>query len=404
MTWHIDGVGLEGARIAVEFWKNTNIGLKGSWLVAGPQPANSKKEGVSGIEKGYDPGYYYNIFSDVITDLEDTIKRRTGQERTDIESYINRPELSITALAIDEVRDKIAKDISAKVFKNDLVPEGNCTSVLFTLEFGGGFESELINVVLKDLHARSWAPIYALGVLNFNDTNSEGVNRVHFNTAWAIRKLLIKKRNEGIDALFLVDKKVMTDDRGKRNGQIFKCLLPMINPRKLDDGFTETRLREKLAGDISMPQIFVPCYYAANGDMTVQELLNNAVDHKLMKCDHTKADSVIIFTTLLSVKEKEEIIQWVKSNINKITDDRIHVCRVWNNTKEVLMLLRNPYGGENDPFYDRLSQIITNAIDYAKPEPSKEKVNPQILEGFNTKIQTKLSTLIMERLIPDLKK
>jgi hypothetical protein len=405
MSWHIDGIGGGGGRIAVEFWKNTNIGLKGSWIIAGPNPDDPKEEGIGDVERGNDPGYY--IFTNLIADLKDTIKRVRGQEGIDIESYNKRIEVSMSAFSIEEVRNKIAKGISTKVFKSDLVPEGDCESILFTFEFGGGFETKVLNIVSDELHKKTWAPIYALAALTDSKSEEEkGEGRVHFNIAWALRNLLVKKQDEGVDALFLVDKKAIEGNREKKNSKIFECLLPLINPRKLDDGFTDVGLREKLTGGLNMPQIFVPCYYdAENNDMDVHELLNNVVKNKLMECDHTKADSVIVFTSLLLVKEKEEIVNWVKENIKKIPEKRIHVCRVWNSTtKEVLMLLRNPYGEVKDPFYDRLSKIITNAIEYAKPEPSKEEVNPQILKGFNDDLQTNLSEFIFKRLIPDLEK
>ena len=405
MSWHIDGIGGGGGRIAVEFWKNTNIGLKGSWIIAGPDPDDPKEEGIGDVERGNDPGYY--IFTNLIADLKDTIKRVRGQEGIDIERYNKRIEVSMSAFSIEEVRNKIAKGISTKVFKSDLVPEGGCESILFTFEFGGGLETKVLNIVSEELHKKTWAPIYALGALTDNAFEEEkGEDRVHFNTAWALRNLLVKKRDEGVDALFLVDKEAIKGKGEKKNSKIFECLLPMINPRKLDDGFTDVGLREKLTGGISMPQIFVPCYYAVNDDMAVRELLENVVSNKLMVCDHTKADSVIVFTSLLLVDEKEKIVNWVKENIKneKISEERIHVCRVWNSTssREVLMLLRNPYGEVKDPFFDRLSKIITNAIEYAKPEPNKEEVNPQILKGFNDNLQTKLSEFIIKRLIPDL--
>jgi len=167
-----------------------------------------------------------------------------------------------------------------------------------------------------------------------------------------------------------------------------------------------TDLRDRFTVGISMPQIIVPCYYAANNDMGVRELLEHTVENKLMECDHTKADSVVVFTSLRRLEEKEEIVEWVKSNIKneKISDEKIHVCRVWNSKREVLMLLRNPYGGENDPFYNRLSDIINKAIEYVNSKSSEEKVNPDILEGFNKDLRTKLSDFIIERLIPDLEK
>jgi len=90
----------------------------------------------------------------------------------------------------------------------------------------------------------------------------------------------------------------------------------------------------------------------------------------------------------------------------KISEERIHVCRVWNSTsREVLMLLRNPYGGgEEDAFYTRLSAVLHDAIEYAKPKSSEERVNANILGGFNVKVQDKLSDFINNRLIKDLEK
>jgi hypothetical protein len=329
-----------------------------------------------------------------------------GQEGIDIESYNKRIEVSMSAFSIEEVRNKIAKGISTKVFKSDLVPEGGCESILFTFEFGGGLETKVLNIVSDELHKKTWAPIYALAALSDSGFEEEG--RVHFNTAWALRNLLVKKRNEGVDALFLVDKKAIEGNRKEKNSKIFECLLPMINPRKLDDGFTDVGLREKLTGDISLPQIFVPCYYAAKKEgEDVKTLLEKATENCLMGCDYTKADSVIVFTSLLSSEEKDKIKDWVNGNIKneKISEERIHVCRVWNSTREVLMLLRNPYGGgEEGAFYTRLSAILHDAIEYAKPKSSEERVNLQILDGFNKEVKDKLSEFIINGLIPDLKK
>ncbi len=497
MSWHIDGIGGGGGRIAAEFWKNTNIGLKGSWIIAGPNPDDPKEEGIGDVERGNDPGYY--IFTDLIADLKDTIKRVRGHEGIDIWQYNKRMEVSMSAFSIEEVRNKIARGISTKVFKSDLVPEGGCESILFAFEFGGGLETKVLNIVSEELHKKTWAPIYALGALSDSGVEEEEEEaeegRVHFNTAWALRNLLVKKRDVGVDALFLVEKKAIEGEEAGKNSEIFECLLPMINPRKLDEGFTDVGLREKLTGGISMPQTFVPCYYAAKKEgEDVKTLLEKATENCLMGCDYTKADSVIVFTSLLLVEEKEEIVNWVKEKIknekylfsweNVIGDDRdrllkfleedldidwaenakirksddgktlrifkdensaeikideetektilkindgrthrlkvkiengklnlyneqipekrIHVCRVWNSTREVLMLLRNPYGGVNDPFFERLKKIISNAIAYAKSESSKEEVNTQILEGFNDNLQTKLSEFIIKRLIPDL--
>ena len=280
MSWHIDGIGGGGGKIAVEFWKNTNIGLKGSWIIAGPNSDDPKEEGIGDVERGNDPGYY--IFTNLIADLNDTIKRVRGQEGIDIESYNKRIEVSMSAFSIEEVRNKIAKGISTKVFKSDLVPEGGCESILFTFEFGGGLETKVLNIVSDELHKKTWTPIYALGALS--DSGEEEKGRVHFNTAWALRNLLVKKRDEGVDALFFVDKKAIEGNRKEKNSEIFKCLLPMINPRKLDDGFTDVGLREKLTGGISLPQIFVPCYYDAENSKEQRRVTSHVLTRQAATC------------------------------------------------------------------------------------------------------------------------
>jgi len=404
MTWHIDGVGGGGGRIASEFWKNTNIELKGGWIDADPKDPKGKR--IGDIERN-DYGYY--IFTRAIADLEDAIIENTGQ-RIDIDGYNRRPELPMTALSIKEVRYKVVRGIAEKIFKTDLVPDGDYESILFTVAFGGGTGTGIINPVTEILRRRTGLSIYALGALTESkkyDEKNFPLARRCFNTAWALRNLLIKTRREGVDAVFLVDNDVLKGKREEKNKQIFKSLLPMLNPVKWDEGFIGTDLRDKLTGGISMPQIIVPCYYAANNDMGVRDLLDRAVKNKLMECDHTKADSVIVFTSLLSLEEKEEIVKWVKEGTiekgnEKISEEKIHVCRVWNSKREILMLLRNPYGGENDPFYNRLSDIINKAIEYVNSKSSEEKVNPDILEGFNKDFRTKLSDFIIDRLIPDL--
>ena len=444
MTWHIDGVGGGGGRIATEFWKNTNIGLKGGWIDAAL--SDPKKKRIGDIERN-EYGYY--IFTRAIADLEDTIKSVTGQ-RIDIDGYNRRPELPMTALSIEKVRNKIVSGIADKIFKNDLIPDGDYESILFTVAFGGGTGTGIINPVSEILRERTGAAIYALGVLpGSEDIKDFPLPLRCFNTSWALRNLLIKTHRKGVDAVFLADNEVLgreavqqksgffsrvsilvkiiknlkdyrslsaksnngTTSNEEKNRRIFESLFPMMNPRKLDEGFTGTDLRAKLTAgiSISMPQVFVPCYYSTNNNMKVRELLERAVENKMMDCDHTKADSVIVFTSLRGLEEKEEIVEWVKSNITKYdknSDEEISVCRVWNpREREVLMLLRNPYGGgEEDPFYKRLSAIINNAIEYATSKSSEEKVNPDILEGFNKDVRTKLSDFIIERLIPDLKK
>lgn len=185
-----------------------------------------------------------------------------------------------------------------------------------------------------------------------------------------------------------------------------------------------------------MPPIIVPCYYSTKKEgEDVERLLEKATEPEncLIRCDYKKADTVVVFTSLTSLKEKERIEKWIEENV-EISEEKIHVCRVWNSKREILMLLRNPYGGEEeDPFFDRLSGIIDRAIEFAKENENivnlisneelkkykdrkdftnfmeneiksefkqNKNVNNEILEGFDMKTEAKITDRINDDLIP----
>ena len=374
MSWHIDGVGGGGGRIASEFWK-TKKGIKGGWVDADPWEPRMKR--IDEIGQNNDYGYY--IFTEAIAHLEDFIIERLGQ-RIDIDGYNRRPELPMTALSIKEVRDKVAGDIADKIFKDDLV---DCESTLFTVAFGGGTGTGIINPVTEILRRRTGLSVYALGVLPEYEYGKYMKNipfaRQCFNTAWALCELLAKSRREGVDAVFLVDNEALEGTmREEKNKCIFESLFSMINPGKLDKGFIGLELRGKLTRGMDMPPIIVPCYYSTEKEgEDIETLLEKATEPEncLIRCDYTKADSVVVFTSLLSSDIRDKIERWIKERM-KISEEEIYICRVWSHNKEILMLLRNPYGGgEGDPFFDRLSDIIDRAIEFAKGNESENIMN-----------------------------
>ena len=95
-----------------------------------------------------------------------------------------------------------------------------------------------------------------------------------------------------------------------------------------------------------------------------------------MECNHTKADEVIVYTSLLS----PETLKTVKTEINRwagVSNEAIHICRVLDAKQKILVLLRNPYGdGGDDAFSKRIADMVKEAKDFA------EKKESQIFESL----------------------
>lgn len=434
MTWHIDGAGGGGGRTAVEFWKNTNIGLRGSWI--DEHSSEPKEEGIGDIEEEKnDTGYY--IFTKEIANSELDIEKDIGQRIDKGGGYDRRPEILMTAFLEDKVRNIVSDGIVNKVFKGDLKPGKDYRSVLFTVAFGGGTGTGIINPVAEILRKETGLSIYTLGTLTEPEEYDDRHRPLHrrcFNTTWALCELLTRSPREGVDAVFLLDNKILKGGRKEKNRQIFDSLFPMINQRKIDEGFSGVELNGKLTRGMNMPPIIVPCYYFTKKEgEDVNTLLEKVIENGLMECDYKKADTVVVFTSLTSLKEKERIEKWIEENV-EISEEKIHVCRVWNSKREILMLLRNPYGGEEeDPFFDRLSGMIDKAIEFAKGNENivnlisneelkkykdrkdftnfmeneiksefkqNKNVNNEILEGFDRKTAVKITDRINDDLIP----
>lgn len=145
----------------------------------------------------------------------------------------------MTVFSIKEVRNETARGIAEKIFKTDLVPRGDCETILFAVAFGGGTGTGIINPVAEILRKETGLSIYTLGTLTESEEYDDRHRPLHrrcFNTTWALCELLTKSPREGVDAVFLVDNDVLKGEEEK-NRQIFENLFPLINPRKLDDGF-----------------------------------------------------------------------------------------------------------------------------------------------------------------------
>lgn len=411
MTCQIHGVGGGGGRIATEFWKGTNIGLRGAWIDFDDK--EPKDKGIGNLKEKKRTGCY-------IIAREDDIKKKIKEAMWETDGSLDlgrgtdrRSEVSMAVFLEPEVAtaklSKLGEEIIEDMVKKEAFDREECPFILFTVALGGGTGTGIVNPISEKLHTGKDISTFVLATLTGKKDekqSSRPLHRRYFNTAWTLWHILSEDKSKGVDAVFLVDNEVLTekagtDDPRKSNNLIFETFLPMINPMKIDDGFERNELANKISGAYTnKPSIIVPCYAKEedagkgkeeNSENLLDELLNKALENGcLMKCDYEKAKGIVVFTSILDltvddIKKKIEG-EWRKKG-KKISE--IYVCRVLSHENEILVLLRDPYGGE-DPFYNRFFDstingktfpgIIDEAIRY-----SKDKMENDILKGFSQK-------------------
>lgn len=280
-----------------------------------------------------------------------------------------------------------------------------CDSILFISSLGGGTGTGFINPITS--FARSEDPrffILALGILTERGVDPRGTSEGQrlLGAVIAIYDLLTKKSGEGIDGLLLIENQILTErfngDFPAMNGHIFRAMKPLLDQRDYpgddmqDDApalrrifwerdIEEIQDRKHITGGIpSLPPLIIPCYYTQPdiaGD--INSLVDGALgkDGKLFPCDPTKAERALVFTR--GFFSKEEIAEAVakKTSLTYIKKDgkiegKIKIYRKLGDSKneDILILLRNPYGGSKDDYKrpstleHRLHEIISHSIKY----------------------------------------
>jgi len=277
---------------------------------------------------------------------------------------------------------RLREGLSKKIFeKIERALTTDCDRVLFTVCFGGGTGTALINSISRQTKSLTpKPPVFVLGTLTERCRQDE--QNVTFEdrcltAACSIYELLNERE---VSALILMDNDILMEKCGIRSREELENYRPNKKDYKKINEYISDRIRlmidprNALSGvnmersftfnSPAIPPIFVPCYSdSLNGK--VEDLLENAINNgKLMECDLGKADKVCVFTSGISRTKENEIKKWFMDRVQGDKGDiDVDVLRVTGGflKNEVLLLLRNPYGRENDKFFDRLSEIIENA-------------------------------------------
>lgn len=281
--------------------------------------------------------------------------------------------------------------------KNGLKSSKYCDSILFLASLGGGTGTGFINPITSFVRSEeAMFPIFALGVLTEKgyDARHAVEGQRYLGAVIAMYDLLTRESGKGIDGLLLMDNQILKEkfegNFSAINGHICEVLKPLLDPRNYpgdelqDDApairriFWETdveNMQDKKDGARELrllPPMLVPCYHIqpdTHGD--INTLLDGALSEhgRLFPCDPTKADRALVFTRgFFSVKD---ISDAVERRIH-LPQNKIKIYRKLGDSKneDVLILLRNPYGGipgehtRQGTLEWRLYEIISSAKTY----------------------------------------
>ena len=272
-----------------------------------------------------------------------------------------------------------------------------CDSILFVASLGGGTGTGFINPItayVRQVEKQKAFPILALGILTETGKESRktGEGQRNLGATIAMYDLLTKPAGEGIDSLIVVDNEIL---KVKHNGDfksidkdIYSCLRPLLDIRnypgaKLQDDapalsrvFLDADQDDRLTwedGTSFLPTpILVPCYHQHAGARDGERsLVEHALQEgsRLFPCVPERADRAFAFTRGFVREDK------IKEAIDDLTDHKITKIEVYRKlgnggSEDILILLRNPYGGvagehlKEGTLESRIYGIVESAIEY----------------------------------------
>jgi hypothetical protein len=281
-----------------------------------------------------------------------------------------------------------------------------CDSILFLASLGGGTGTGFINPVTSFVRSEEVIfPIFALGIMTEKGTDKRHAaeGQRYLGAVIAMYDLLTKESGKGIDGLLLMDNQILKEkfsgNYSAMDGHIYQALKPLLDLRNYpgdqlqDDSPAIRRVfwevdaedgqeKKDRASEIRLlPPMFVPCYniqpdYVGDINTLVEGALGKSgsifplgKDGRLFPCDPVKADRALVFTR--GFFSTVEITEAVASRTN-LPPSKIKIYRKLGDSRneDVLILLRNPYGGSPNEHKRegtlewKLHEIISLAIKY----------------------------------------
>ena len=267
-------------------------------------------------------------------------------------------------LAINKI-GRVGSSLLSKIKASNGDNGGNkCESLLFIASLGGGTGTGFINPLTSFIRTRG--SLLALALCLFTEKGIDGKGTLEeqrdLGAIIAMYDLLTKRRGkDAIDALMLIDNQILQSVYGGRNYSamnkaIFEAMRPFIDQRRYPDYDDEALGVQRVFNEgLDLPCVLVPCYFSIDSaQITEADLVNSALSKgKLFPCDVKKTDEAYIFSR--GLLDPAKMVNALKDAIGKDKKGNEKVVHVYpkigeDKSAEILILLRNPYGGERSNF------------------------------------------------------
>ncbi|MDD2754007.1 MAG: hypothetical protein PHS80_00635 [Methanothrix sp.] len=264
--------------------------------------------------------------------------------------------------------------------------EGECDGILFVVSFGGGTGTGFINPIINNIREMGKAeyPVFTLGILTEPGDYADKAQfsksaRRNLAAISAIYDLLTN--GNGANGVIIVDNETLLERYGNdyisANKFIHEMMQPLVAARDYPEEVPPAQAvaHHALKG-LSKPPIFVPLFASLPRSSNPEEgLIKKALSEegRLFGCTPDKADFAFVFCRGFIDSDK---IRAILSRETGIPPENIWPARkMGEGNNEILILLRNPYGGDANAYKkvgtleNRFCMVIAQALQYIKEHP-----------------------------------
>jgi hypothetical protein len=332
-----------------------------------------------------DAQYLKAIFEIFDTDpqVQETVARTMPKEMVESKGVIPAANGSSPSQAPNPIFDSAWNAIRGFT---TLSKEGECDGILFIVSFGGGTGTGFINPIINHIRNEGKAdyPVFVLGVMtelgDFADkAQFAKAGRRNLSAISALYDLLTK--GSGANGVIIVDNEILTkkfgEDYPSQNRFIQKIMQPVVAPRDYPGELPPGQaVAQNFSKGVSRPALFVPLYASLPMSKDPEEaLVKKALSEegRLFACTPEKADFAMVFCRGYISDEK---IKTALFRETKIPFENIWpVRKISEGENEILILLRNPYGGDpkaylrDDTLESRLCKALSLALQQIRQNP-----------------------------------
>jgi len=332
-----------------------------------------------------DAQYLKAIFEIFDTDeqIQETVARTMSKEMVQSMGAIPAANGSSPSQAPNPIFDSAWNSIRGFT---TLSKDGECDGILFIVSFGGGTGTGFINPIINHIRNEGKAdyPVFVLGVLT---ELGEFADKAQFSKAGrrnlaaisALYDLLTK--GSGANGVIIIDNEILMNkfgsDYASANSFIHKIMQPVVAARDYPDEKPPGQaVAQQFSKGVSRPGIFVPLYASLpRGKDAEEDLVKKALSEegRLFACTPEKADFAMVFCRgyIDDVKIKTALSRETHIPFENIWPVR----KMGEGENEILILLRNPYGGEpkaylrDDTMENRLCKALSLALQQIRQSP-----------------------------------